>query len=95
VAHVIGRVNFLSAPHQSPHLPIADMAKLLRVKQQTMADKGRLIMDMLRISALDTDWFRQEMIEKSPLIWLVQINACCRTCERFRWRSRSMLPGRA
>jgi uncharacterized protein DUF6398 len=74
VMHVIGRVNFLSDPNQRPHLPVGDMAELLGVKQQTMSNKSRLIMDALRISVLDPEWSRQDMIEMNPLAWLVEFN---------------------
>jgi hypothetical protein len=74
VVHVIGRVNFLSDPNQRPHLPVGEMAGLLGVKQQTMGNKGRLIMNALRISVLDPEWSRQEMIDKNPLTWLVELN---------------------
>jgi hypothetical protein len=40
-------------PHQQPHLRTDELASLLGVKQTTMANKGRLIMDTLRIGLLD------------------------------------------
>jgi hypothetical protein len=58
VVHVIGRVNFLSDPNQRPHLPVGEMAGL----------------NALRISVLDPEWSRQEMIDKNPLTWLVELN---------------------
>lgn len=74
IVYVIGRVNFLSDPNQDPHLRTDTMAGLLGVKQSTMATKGRLIMDTLRISVMDPEWSRQSIIEKNPLAWLVEVN---------------------
>ena len=74
IVYAIGRVNFLSDPSQSPHLRTDEMAGLLGVRQQTMANKGRLITDTLRISLMDPEWSRQDMIEKNPFAWLVEVN---------------------
>lgn len=74
IMYAIGRVNFLSDPGQCRHLRTDEMADLLGVKQQTMTNKGRLIMDMLRISLMDPEWSRQDMIEKNPFAWLVEVN---------------------
>jgi uncharacterized protein DUF6398 len=69
--YAIGRVNFLSDPDAHPHLRTDELARLLGVKQRFMADKGRLIMNTLRIS--HPDWSRRDIIEKNPLVWLVEI----------------------
>ena len=74
IVYVIGRVNFLSDPDQHPHLRADELAGLLKVKSQTVGNKGRLIMDTLRISVMDPEWCRQDMIEKNPLVWLVEID---------------------
>jgi hypothetical protein len=74
IVYAIGRVNFLSDPSQRPHLRTDEMAGLLGIKPQTMANKGRLIMDTLRISLMDPEWSRQDMIEKNPLVWLVEVS---------------------
>lgn len=62
ILYAIGQVNFLGDPSQRPHMRIDDMAAALSVKSQTMADKGRLITDTLRIGQLDPDWSRQESL---------------------------------
>ncbi|MCE7007048.1 DUF6398 domain-containing protein [Kibdelosporangium philippinense] len=74
IVYAIGRVNFLSDPSQRPHLRTDEMAGLLGVKPHTMANKGRLVMDTLGISVMDPEWTRQDMIEKNPLVWLVEFN---------------------
>ena len=72
--YAVGRVNFLSDPSARPHLRTDDLADRFGVKQQTMANKGRLIMDTLRISVLDPEWTRRDMLEANPMVWLIQVN---------------------
>lgn len=74
IVYAIGRVNFLSDPGADPHLRSDELARLLGVKQRSMADKGRLIMDTLRIFQLAPEWSRRDMIEKNPLVWLVEVD---------------------
>lgn len=74
VVYAIGRVNFLSDPAQRPHLRTDELARLFGVKEQTMGNKGRLIMDLLRIGMMDPAWTRQDMIEMNPMAWLVQLD---------------------
>ncbi|SDU75487.1 DUF6398 domain-containing protein [Jiangella alkaliphila] len=74
VVYTIGRVNFLSDPAQRPHLRTDELARLFGVKQATMGNKGRLIMDLLRIGVMDPQWTRHDMIEKNPMAWLVQLS---------------------
>ena len=74
IAYAIGRVNFLSDPSQQPHLRSDEMAALLGVKPETMGNKGRLIMAMLKISLLDPEWCRQDVIAQHPIVWFVEVN---------------------
>lgn len=76
IVHTIGRVNFLHDPEQRPHLRTDDLAARFGVKAQTMGNKARLIEDTLRIGTMDLEWCRQDMIEKNPFAWLVEINGC-------------------
>lgn len=74
ILYAIGQVNFLADPSQRPHLRTDDMAAALGVKQQTMGNKGRLILDTLRIGQFDPAWTRQELIEHNPLAWMIQVD---------------------
>lgn len=74
IVYAIGRVNFLSDPNERPHLRSDDVAALLGVKIRTMSSKGRLIMDMLKISLLDPEWSRQDVIARNPMAWFVAVN---------------------
>jgi len=74
IVYAIGRVNFLADPSQTPHLRTDELAQLLGVKQTTMANKGRLIMDTLNIGLMDPEFSRRVMIERNPMVWMLQID---------------------
>ncbi|HEX5200116.1 DUF6398 domain-containing protein [Paractinoplanes rhizophilus] len=74
IVYAIGRVNFLADPSQKPHLRTDELADLLGVKQTTMASKGRLIMDTLRIGLMDPEFSRRDMLDKNPMTWLLEVN---------------------
>jgi hypothetical protein len=74
IVYAIGRVNFLADPAQMPHLRTDDLADLLGVKQTTMTNKGRLIADLLRIGLMDPEFSRRDMIDKNPMVWLLEVD---------------------
>jgi hypothetical protein len=74
IVYAIGRVNFLSDPSQQPHLRTDELADLLGVKQTTMANKGRLIADTLRIDLMDPEFGRRDIVDRNPMAWLLQVD---------------------
>jgi hypothetical protein len=74
ILYAVGRVNFLADPGQAPHMRTDTMADLLGVKQTTMANKGRLIMDTLNIGLIDPEFSRREILDKNPMTWLLEVN---------------------
>jgi Domain of unknown function (DUF6398) len=74
IVYTVGRVNFLADPNQTPHMRTDTMADLLGVKQTTMANKGRLIMDTLKIGLMDPEFSRRDIIDKNPMTWLLEVN---------------------
>jgi hypothetical protein len=74
IVYAIGRINFLADPAQRPHLRTDELADLLGVKQATMANKGRLIMDTLGIGLLDPEYSRSEMLDQNPMVWMLQVD---------------------
>src|SRR6266542_3266264 len=73
IVYAIGRVNFLADPDQQPHPRTDELASLLGVKQTTMANKGRLIMDTLRIGLMDPEFSRRDMLDSNPMVWLLEV----------------------
>ncbi|MQA63884.1 MAG: hypothetical protein GEU86_21015 [Actinophytocola sp.] len=49
-------------------------AKLARKRPSPLARGQRLIMDTFRIGQFDPEWSRQEVIERNPLAWLIQVD---------------------
>lgn len=74
IVYAIGRVNFLADPAQQPHLRTDELARLLGVRQTTMANKGRLIMDTLGIGLLDPQYCRGELLDRNPLVWMLEVD---------------------
>jgi hypothetical protein len=74
IVYAIGRVNFLADPEQRPHLRTDELAGLIGVKQATMANKGRLIMDTLGIGLLEPEYSRSDMLDQNPMVWMIQVN---------------------
>jgi hypothetical protein len=72
IVYAIGRVNFLADPAQRPHLRTDELADLIGVRQTTMANKGRLIMDTLGIGLLDPEYSRSDMLEQNPMAWMIR-----------------------
>jgi hypothetical protein len=73
VVYALGRVNFLSDPSQTPHLPTESLARSLGVKQTTMAAKGRVVMDLLGMDHFDTEFCLPSRMASHPTAWLVSI----------------------
>src|SRR6266487_4232661 len=74
IVYAIGRVNFLADPDQQPHLRTDELASLLGVKQTTMTNKGRLIVDTLDIGLLDPEYSRSDMLDQNPMVWMIQVD---------------------
>lgn len=74
IVYAVGRVNFLADPNQKPHLRTDELAGLLGVKQATMANKGRLIMDTIRIGLMDPEYSRRDVLDNNPIVWLLQVD---------------------
>jgi hypothetical protein len=74
VIYALGRVNFLSDPSQTPHLASEQLARLLGVKQATMAAKGRVVMDLFGLDHFDTEFCLPSRLASHPTAWLITID---------------------
>ena len=70
VVYAVGQLNFVFELSQSPHTT----ADQLGVKKTTMANKARLIRDTLKLSHFDGQFMRRDLVEASPLTWLLQVD---------------------
>ena len=44
------------------------------MKKTTMANKARLIRDTLQLSHFDSEFMRRDLVEASPLTWLLEVD---------------------
>lgn len=73
VVHAVGFVNFLSDPQNSPCMSGKQIADGFQVSEATMMAKSRTIRQGLDIIQCDPDWTVYSMLEKNPLIWMIQL----------------------
>ena len=74
VVYVVGQLNFLFDPSQTPHASAEQLSEWLGVKKTTMGNKARLIRDTLKLSHFDTEFTRRDLVESNPLTWLLQVD---------------------
>jgi len=74
VVYVVGQLNFVFDPAQTPHASADQLSGWLGVKKTTMANKARLIRDTLHLRDFDSEFMRRDLVEASPLTWLLEVN---------------------
>ncbi len=74
VVYAVGQANFLSDPAQSPHATADQLSDWLGVKKTTMANKAAMIRDLLKLGHHDTEIMRRDLIDSSPLTWLLEVD---------------------
>lgn len=74
VVYAVGQLNFVFDPSQSPHATADQLSEWLGVKKTTMANKARLIRDTLKLNHFDGQFMRRDLVEASPLTWLLEVD---------------------
>ena len=74
VVYAVGQLNFVFDPAQSPHATGDQLSEWLGVKKTTMANKARWIRETLKLSHLDGQFMRRDLVEASPLTWLLEVD---------------------
>lgn len=72
--YAVGSINFLFDPSQRPHLTGDDLSYLTGIPKSTLANKGKLIRDTLRLRRLDLELTRKQLLRDNPLAWLVEVD---------------------
>ena len=72
--YAVGSVNFLFDRAQRPHLTGDDLSALTGVPKSTLANKAKVIRDVLHIGQVEPEFCRRELIESSPLAWMISVN---------------------
>ncbi len=71
--YTVGNVNFLFDRSQSPHLSAGDLSNLIGSPQRTLADKSKLIRDLLNIDIAEPEFCRRKLLKNHPYAYLVQM----------------------
>jgi Domain of unknown function (DUF6398) len=74
IIHAVGMVNFLFDSSQTPHIPASQIADSFGLSSSTMQAKSKQIRDLLGMYQMDPDWSLPSMVEKNPLIWMLEVN---------------------
>ena len=74
IIHALGWINFLQDPDTEPCMSSAGVAKGFGVSQGTMTTKSKIIRDGLDIISMDPEWCLPELLDRNPLVWMVEIN---------------------
>jgi hypothetical protein len=74
IIHALGMVNFLFDPSQTPHVPASQIWEHFGLSASTMQAKSKQIRDLLGMSPFDPDWTLPSLVEKNPLIWMLEID---------------------
>ena len=71
--HAVGSVNFLFDRTQRPHLTGDDLSALTGVPKSTIANKAKLIRDVLHIRQMEPEFCRRELLASNPMAWMISI----------------------
>ena len=74
VVYAIGQLNFLFDKSQTLHLTADQLSDCLNVKKTTMANKAKLIRDLLNLSYFDMGLSRRSLTNSNPLTWMLEID---------------------
>jgi hypothetical protein len=69
--YTVGSVNFLFDRTQRPHLTGDDLSDLTGVPKSTLANKAKLIRDVLRIGQMEPEFCRRELLASNPMAWMI------------------------
>jgi Domain of unknown function (DUF6398) len=72
--YTMGSVSFLFDRTQRPHMTGHDLSALTGVPKSTLANKAKLIHDVLRIGQLGPDFCRRELPAANPMAWMISVN---------------------
>ena len=67
-------VNFLFDSSQTPHIAASQIWEYFELSCSTMQAKSKQIRDLLGMYPMDPDWSIPSMVDKNPLIWMLEVN---------------------
>ena len=67
-------VNFLFDSSQTPHIAASQIWEYFDLSSSTMQAKSKQIRDLMGMDPMDPDWSTPSMVDKNPLIWMLEVN---------------------
>lgn len=74
IVYVVGWVNFLTDPSQTPHLTAAQIAEGFGVSEATMHNRVRPIRDGLDLMRFQPEFTLPSRMDDNPFIWMLSVN---------------------
>jgi hypothetical protein len=74
IIHALGMVNFLFDSSQTPHIAASQIWEYFDLSSSTMQAKSKQIRDLMGMYPMDPDWSTSSMVDKNPLIWMLEVN---------------------
>ena len=74
IVHALGMVNFLFDSSQTPHIAASQIWEYFKLSSSTMQAKSKQIRDLMGMYPMDPDWSTSSMVEKNPLIWMLEVD---------------------
>jgi len=74
IIHALGTVNFLFDASQTPHMLASQICGYFGLGTSTMQTKSKQIRDLLDMYQMDPNWTLPSMVDKNPLIWMLEVN---------------------
>jgi len=74
IIHALGMVNFLFDSSQTPHIVASQIWEYFDLSSSTMQAKSKQIRDLLGMYQMDPTWSIPSMVDKNPLIWMLEVN---------------------
>ena len=74
ILYSLGQMNFLWDRATEPHMTTSEMCATFAVGQSTASAKAAEIRRVLNLHPFDPNWSLQSLLDKNPLVWMLQIN---------------------
>ena len=74
VVYGLGQANFLFDPASDPCVTVDQLSEAFGVAKSTMGSKGKQVRDLLRISPFSLEFQRTDVIDRNPLVWIIEVN---------------------
>jgi len=72
--YIVGGLNFLFDRSQDLFMSGDQLSGLTGVPKSTLANKGKLVRDLLKLHQFDPELSRRKLLANNPMTWMVEFN---------------------